>query len=60
MFYSDASSCRGRYRRGMTDPRDAGDPTAGNLACGLWAGLVAVLLLAAIVAVALFGFGLTG
>lgn len=39
--------------------RDTGDDKlASGLACGLWVGLVAVVLLVLIVVVAVYGFGL--
>jgi hypothetical protein len=45
----------------MKEPgADPQDEMARNLACGLWAGLVAVVVIGVIVALAFFGLGLRG
>ena len=49
-----------RYRRPMTDRRAEDDPLARGLACGLWAALLAVMVIVVIVALAFFGLGLRG
>ena len=49
-----------RYRRPMTERRAEDDPLARGLACGLWAGLVAVVVILVIIGLAFFGLGLRG
>ncbi|WP_255358327.1 MULTISPECIES: hypothetical protein [unclassified Phycicoccus] len=44
----------------MTERRPEDDQLARGLACGLWAGLVAVVVILVIVALAFFGLGLRG
>ena len=44
----------------MTDSGPEDDQLARGLACGLWAGLVAVVVILAIIVLAFFGLGLRG
>jgi hypothetical protein len=44
----------------MTEHRRGGEELARGLACGLWAGLAAVVVLLVVVALAFFGLGLGG
>jgi hypothetical protein len=44
----------------MTERRPGGEELSRGLACGLWAGLAAVVFIAVVVAVAVFGLGLGG
>jgi hypothetical protein len=44
----------------MTDRRPGDEELARGLACGLWAGLAAVVLLLVVVALVFFGLGLGG
>jgi hypothetical protein len=44
----------------MTEQPPEGEQLARGLACGIWAGLVAVVVILVIVALAFFGLGLRG
>lgn len=44
----------------MTEPRPGDEQLARGLACGLWAGLAAVVVILVVLALVFFGLGLSG